>query len=59
MHREYHTEKGCAPNCTIQCVHQVAHLDSWRDPQLSLAEYQMRQGKGLSKEKIAEVLNAE
>lgn len=59
MHREYHTEKWCASNCTIQCVHQVGHLDAWRNPQISLAEYQKRQGKGISKEKIAEVLNAE
>jgi MoaA/NifB/PqqE/SkfB family radical SAM enzyme len=33
FHREYNTEKGCAPTCTIQCVHQVGILDNWRDPQ--------------------------
>jgi MoaA/NifB/PqqE/SkfB family radical SAM enzyme len=27
------TEKGCAPNCTISCVHQVSYMDFWRAPQ--------------------------
>ena len=31
--REYFTQKGCAPHCTISCVHQVAALDNWRAPQ--------------------------
>jgi MoaA/NifB/PqqE/SkfB family radical SAM enzyme len=31
--REYVTEKGCAPHCTVSCVHQVSALDSWRGPQ--------------------------
>lgn len=31
--REYLTEKGCAPYCTISCVHQVSIIDRWRDPQ--------------------------
>jgi MoaA/NifB/PqqE/SkfB family radical SAM enzyme len=30
---EYHTEKSCAPRCTISCVQQVALLDNWRSPQ--------------------------
>jgi MoaA/NifB/PqqE/SkfB family radical SAM enzyme len=33
IRREYVTEKGCAPNCTVSCVHQVSALDSWRGPQ--------------------------
>lgn len=33
IRREYITEKGCAPLCTVSCVHQVAYLDSWRGPQ--------------------------
>ena len=33
MRREYLTEKGCAPNCTVSCVHQVSVFDSWRAPQ--------------------------
>jgi len=31
--REYLTEKGCAPHCTVSCVHQISFLDKWRDPQ--------------------------
>jgi len=33
IRREYITEKGCAPYCTVSCVHQVAYLDSWRGAQ--------------------------
>jgi len=33
LRREYLTEKGCAPHCTVSCVHQVSILDSWRAPQ--------------------------
>src|SRR6202167_1679405 len=33
MKREYLTEKGCAPNCTVSCVHQVSIFDNWRAPQ--------------------------
>src|SRR6202047_2806195 len=32
-HREYSTEKSCAPRCTVSCVQQVGILDNWRDPQ--------------------------
>jgi MoaA/NifB/PqqE/SkfB family radical SAM enzyme len=31
--REYVTEKPCAPQCTVSCVHQVSYLDFWRGPQ--------------------------
>src|ERR1700728_4341264 len=31
--REYRTEKGCAPNCTVSCVHQISYIDHWRAPQ--------------------------
>jgi MoaA/NifB/PqqE/SkfB family radical SAM enzyme len=58
MKREYITEKWCAPTCTIQCVHQVGHLDAWRDPQISLNDYNNRKGKGLKKETVAQVLGA-
>jgi len=30
---EYHTQKTCAPHCTVSCVQQVAMLDNWRSPQ--------------------------
>jgi MoaA/NifB/PqqE/SkfB family radical SAM enzyme len=33
IRREYLTEKGCAPYCTVSCVHQVSYLDFWRSPQ--------------------------
>lgn len=31
--REFLTEKACAPNCTISCVHQISYIDHWRAPQ--------------------------
>ncbi len=33
IRREYLTEKGCAPSCTVSCVHQVAYMDFWRGKQ--------------------------
>ncbi|HKO19370.1 MAG TPA: radical SAM protein [Acidobacteriaceae bacterium] len=33
LRREFLTEKSCAPNCTISCVHQVSYIDHWRAPQ--------------------------
>ncbi len=33
IRREYRTAKGCAPRCTVACVHQVAYFDFWRGPQ--------------------------
>ena len=33
IRREYLSEKTCAPNCTVSCVHQVSVFDSWRAPQ--------------------------
>ena len=30
---EYHTQKTCAPHCTVSCVQQIAMLDNWRSPQ--------------------------
>lgn len=34
LRREYLTEKGCAPYCTVSCVHQTSYMDFWRDPQI-------------------------
>jgi len=34
LRREYMTEKSCAPQCTVSCVHQVSIFDRWRDPQM-------------------------
>ncbi len=33
IRREYLTEKGCAPHCTVSCVHQVSIFDAWRGEQ--------------------------
>jgi len=33
IRREYLTEKGCAPHCTVSCVHQVSLVDAWRGRQ--------------------------
>ena len=33
LKREFLTEKGCAPNCTVSCVHQISFIDYWRAPQ--------------------------
>lgn len=37
IRREYRTSKGCAPFCTVSCVHQASMADFWRAPQ----EYRM------------------
>ena len=31
--REFFTRKGCAPGCTVSCVHQISVVDGWRAPQ--------------------------
>ncbi len=33
LRREFLTEKSCAPNCTVSCVHQISYIDHWRAPQ--------------------------
>jgi len=33
IRREYRTEKGCAPRCTVACVHQISYIDFWRGKQ--------------------------
>jgi MoaA/NifB/PqqE/SkfB family radical SAM enzyme len=38
IRREYVTEKGCAPNCTVSCVHQISVVDAWRAPQFPAVE---------------------
>jgi MoaA/NifB/PqqE/SkfB family radical SAM enzyme len=37
IRREYLSEKTCAPNCTVSCVHQVSVFDSWRAPQFAVS----------------------
>ena len=33
IRREFITQKGCAPRCTIACVHYTSYMDFWRAPQ--------------------------
>ena len=33
LEREFLSEKSCAPNCTVSCVHQISFIDYWRAPQ--------------------------
>jgi MoaA/NifB/PqqE/SkfB family radical SAM enzyme len=33
IRREFITEKGCAPMCTVACVHYTSYMDFWRAPQ--------------------------
>ena len=33
IRQAYMSRKDCAPLCTISCVHKVATVDAWRDPQ--------------------------
>jgi len=40
LEREYNSVKGCAPFCTISCVHQVSMIDQFREqPKESLARF--------------------
>ena len=33
LDREFLSDKSCAPNCTVSCVHQISYIDHWRAPQ--------------------------
>ena len=33
LRRELTTKKGCAPRCTVACVHYTSYMDFWRAPQ--------------------------
>ena len=33
IRREFRTRKGCAPYCTVSCVHHASMADFWRAPQ--------------------------
>jgi len=47
IRREYLSEKGCAPNCTVSCVHQISVFDSWRAPQFPAPAAIASSGSGL------------
>jgi MoaA/NifB/PqqE/SkfB family radical SAM enzyme len=43
IRREFITEKGCAPRCTVACVHYTSYMDFWRSPQTIPAPPQVQQ----------------
>src|SRR5215467_11199285 len=45
VRREYRTAKGCAPRCTVACVHQISYIDFWRGKQ-DLTPAEMEQPSG-------------
>lgn len=45
IRREYLTEKGCAPMCTVTCVHQVSYFDAWRSPQTIQSSQPAQEGQ--------------
>jgi MoaA/NifB/PqqE/SkfB family radical SAM enzyme len=48
VRREYRTAKGCAPRCTVACVHQISYIDFWRGKQdLAPAEVEQPSGRDL------------
>ncbi len=49
LRREFVTEKGCAPHCTISCVHQISYIDHWRAPQTLSNHPGVGAGEGLVK----------
>lgn len=58
--REYNTEKGCAPLCTVACVHKTALLDNWRKPQQPASDNVKAQPKAQSdNHAVGEMLRVE
>ena len=53
IRREFLTEKGCAPNCTVSCAHQTAYMDFWRAPQTIRA--QMQQPEAVSSGQLVQI----
>ena len=47
INREFITEKGCAPRCTVACVHYTSYMDFWRAPQTIPAPAAAQAGKDL------------
>jgi MoaA/NifB/PqqE/SkfB family radical SAM enzyme len=43
IRREFITEKGCAPKCTVACVHYTSYMDFWRAPQTIKAPVETEQ----------------
>jgi len=47
IRREFLTVKGCAPKCTIACVHYTSYMDFWRAPQTITTPMQSRASEDL------------
>jgi MoaA/NifB/PqqE/SkfB family radical SAM enzyme len=47
IRREFLTVKGCAPRCTIACVHYTSYMDFWRAPQTIAAPAQTKEASQL------------
>ena len=47
IRREFLTVKGCAPKCTIACVHYTSYMDFWRAPQTISAPSQTKEASQL------------
>jgi MoaA/NifB/PqqE/SkfB family radical SAM enzyme len=47
IRREFLTQKGCAPMCTVACVHYTSYMDFWRAPQTIPAPTGQAQKPGL------------
>jgi MoaA/NifB/PqqE/SkfB family radical SAM enzyme len=45
IRREFLTQKGCAPMCTVACVHYTSYMDFWRAPQTIPAPTGQQAGK--------------
>jgi MoaA/NifB/PqqE/SkfB family radical SAM enzyme len=53
LERAYHTVKGCAPFCTINCVHQTAILDDLRErPRAAIIELLSPPGQEMATEEL-------
>jgi hypothetical protein len=52
IRREFLTVKGCAPMCTVACVHYTSYMDFWRAPQTIPAPEAAQQG---GKEKLVQL----
>ena len=42
IRREFITQKGCSPRCTVACVHYTSYMDFWRAPQTIAAPAEAR-----------------
>jgi MoaA/NifB/PqqE/SkfB family radical SAM enzyme len=56
IRREFVTEKGCAPRCTVACVHYTSYMDFWRAPQtIPAPDPDGPNGPGQSKDRLVQL----